>query len=570
MFRFEDPLYLYLLLIIPILALVRYVGWRQRRKILRKFGDPELLKELMPDVSAYRPTVKFWLLMAALALLIMMLARPQMGTKISHEKRNGIETIICMDISNSMLAEDVVPSRLAKSKMLVENLVDHFTNDKIGLVVFAGDAFTQLPITSDYVSAKMFLQNIDPSLIATQGTDIAQAIRLAMNSFTQQEKIGKAIILITDGEDHEGGASEAAQAAKKKGINVFILGVGDTKGAPIPTGDGGYMKDNTGQVVMTALNEQMCQEVAQAGSGKYIHVDNTSDAQEKLNDELVKLQKGETESVIYSEYDEQFQAFGIIVLLLLIIEVCILESKNPLLKNVRLFKRGKANMVAKSMMLLVLFALGTSAYAQDRQSIRQGNKLYRQEKFDKAEVEYRKALAKNPRNTQAMYNLGCALMQQQKDSAAIVQFEQAGKLETSAMRKAMSYHNMGVICQKHQMFGEAIQAYQESLRNNPNDNETRYNLSLCKRQQKKQQQNQNNQNQNQDKKDNKQDQDKQSKDNQKNNDQQDQQTQPPKDQMSKENAEQLLNAAMQEEKATQQRMKKEMQAPRRRQLQKNW
>ncbi len=191
MFRFEDPLYLYLLLIIPILAVVRYVGWRQRRKKLRKFGDPELLKELMPDVSKYRPTVKFWLLMAALALLIVMLARPQMGTKISHEKRNGIETIICMDISNSMMAEDVVPSRLAKSKMLVENLVDHFTNDKIGLVVFAGDAFTQLPITSDYVSAKMFLQNIEPSLIASQGTDIAQAIRLAMNSFTQQEKIGR-------------------------------------------------------------------------------------------------------------------------------------------------------------------------------------------------------------------------------------------------------------------------------------------------------------------------------------------------------------------------------------------
>ncbi len=570
MFRFEDPLYLYLLFLIPLLALVRYVGWRQRRKKLRKFGDPELLKELMPDVSAYRPTVKFWLQMAALALLIVMLARPQMGTKISHEKRNGIETIICMDISNSMLAEDVVPSRLAKSKMLVENLVDHFTNDKIGLVVFAGDAFTQLPITSDYVSAKMFLQNIDPSLIAAQGTDIAQAIRLAMNSFTQQEKIGKAIILITDGEDHEGGATEAAQAAKKKGINVFILGVGDTKGAPIPTGDGGYMKDNMGQVVMTALNEQMCQEVAQAGSGKYIHVDNTSDAQEKLNDALVKLQKGETESVIYSEYDEQFQAFGIIVLLLLILEVCILESKNPLLKNVRLFKRAKANSVAKGIVVMTLLSLGLSASAQDRQSIRQGNKLYRHEGYDKAEVEYRKALAKNPRNTQAMYNLGCALMQQQKDSAAIVQFEQAGRLETSALRKAMSYHNMGVICQKHQMYGEAIKAYQESLRNNPNDDETRYNLALCKRLQKKQDQNQNNQNQKQDKKDNKQDQEKQSKDQQNNKDQQDQQKQPPKEQMSKENAEQLLNAAMQEEKATQQRMKQEMQAPRRRQLQKNW
>lgn len=341
MLRFEDPIYLWLLLLLPVLALVRFFAWRKYKKQLRHFGDPKLLADLMPDVSKPRRAVKFWLLMAALAVLILMLARPQMGTKISHEKRNGIEAIICLDISNSMKAEDVVPSRLDKSKMLVENLVDHFTNDKVGLIVFAGDAFVQLPITSDYVSAKMFLQNIDPSLIATQGTDIAQAINLAMHSFTQQDKVGRAIIVITDGEDHEGGAIEAAKAAKAKGINVFILGVGSTKGAPIPTGDGGYMKDASGQTVMSALNESMCQQIAQAGKGTYIHVDNTSDAQEKLNDELTKLQKGETNSVIYSEYDEQFQAFGIIAILLLLIEVCILESKNPKFKGLKLFKRSQ-------------------------------------------------------------------------------------------------------------------------------------------------------------------------------------------------------------------------------------
>lgn len=339
MFRFENPEYLWLLVIIPLLAVVRFLSWRQRKKKLNKFGEPELLRQLMPDISHFRPTVKFWLMLIALALMIVMIARPQMGTKVSYEKRNGIETIICLDISNSMMAEDVVPSRLEKSKMLVENLVDHFTNDKIGLVVFAGEAFVQLPITSDYVSAKMFLQNIDPSLIASQGTDIAQAIDVALNSFTQQEKIGRAVILITDGEDHEGGAMESAKAAKKKGVNVFILGVGDTKGAPIPLGNGDYLKDSCGEVVMTALNEQMCQDVAKAGNGKYIHVNNSSDAQEKLNEELTKLQKGETNSVIYSEYDEQFQAFGILTLLFLIIEICVLESKNPLLKNIRLFKK---------------------------------------------------------------------------------------------------------------------------------------------------------------------------------------------------------------------------------------
>lgn len=315
------------------------LGWRKYTKKLKKLGDPQLVRSLMPDVSRVRPTVKFVLLLCALAVLIFMTARPQMGSKISHEKRNGIEAIVCLDISRSMLAEDVVPSRLGKSKMMVENLFDHFTNDKVGLVVFAGDAFVQLPITSDYVSAKMFLQNCDPSLIQTQGTDLGRAISLAQHSFTQQEHVGRAIIVITDGEDHEGGAIEAAKAAHKAGINVFILGVGDPKGAPIPTGDGSYLKDNAGQTVMSALSEQMCQEVAKAGSGTYIHVDNTSEAEEELNDQLTKLQKGETSSVIYSEYDEQFQAFGIIAIVLFLVEALLLEVKNPAFKGIKLFKK---------------------------------------------------------------------------------------------------------------------------------------------------------------------------------------------------------------------------------------
>ena len=238
MFRFDDPVYLWLQLLVPVMVLIRFVGWRRRIKKIKKFGDPELVAQLMPDISVYRPSVKFWLALGALSLAIIMLARPQMGTRISHDKRNGIETMIALDISNSMLAEDVAPSRLTKSKMLVENLVDHFNNDQIGLVVFAGQSYVQLPITSDYVSAKMFLQDIQPSLIQTQGTDIAGAINTCIHAFTPNDKVGKAIIVITDGEDHEGGAIEAAKAAHDRGINVFILGIGDSKGAPIPMGNG--------------------------------------------------------------------------------------------------------------------------------------------------------------------------------------------------------------------------------------------------------------------------------------------------------------------------------------------
>ena len=226
MFRFEDPKYLYLLAVIPMLILIYFFTLRSQRKRLLKFGDFDLVKRLMPDVSRWRPQTKFWILLTALSLLIVMFARPQMGTKITNEKRVGIETIIAVDISNSMRAEDVQPSRLERSKMMVENLVDNFTDDKIGLIVFAGDAFVQLPITSDYVSAKMFLGNIDPSMMDMQGTDIASAIKMASNSFTQQDGVGKAIIIITDGESHEGGAVEAAAAAKKKGMHVFVLGIG--------------------------------------------------------------------------------------------------------------------------------------------------------------------------------------------------------------------------------------------------------------------------------------------------------------------------------------------------------
>ena len=567
MFRFEDPIYLYALVVIPVLAFIRWWMVIRQRKQLRRFGDMELVRQLMPDVSRFRPLVKFCLLLTALALMIVMPARPQMGTKISHEKRTGIETIIALDISNSMLAEDVAPSRLDRAKMMVENLVDHFTNDKIGLIVFAGEAFVQLPITSDFVSAKMFLSSIEPSLIETQGTDIAAAVTMATHSFTQEEGVGKAIIVITDGEDHEGGAMEAAQEAKDKGMRVYMLGIGSTKGAPIPVaGSHDYMKDNTGATVMSALNEDMCKQVAEAGGGAYIHVENNSNAQEQLNHELDKLAKKEISSTVYSDFDEQFQAVGILVLLLLIAEICILEIKNHRLRKIHLFSRKKVAII-----LLLLMAVGAQAQS-DRDYIRQGNKQFRAGKFAEAEVDYRKAIEKNAKNPQAAYNLGNALLAQKKDSAAIVQYQQAAKLETNQKRRSYAYHNIGVICQGHQMYGEAIEAYKEALRNNPNDDETRYNLELCKRQQKQQQQNQQNQQQKQNK-DNKDKQDKNKdqneQDQQKQQDKKQQQEQQ-KPQMSKENAEQLLNAAMQEEKNTQQRIKKAQHQKQTRKLQKNW
>ena len=338
MFRFADPTYLYALIILPFLAIFYFYSNYRCRRNIRKYGDPELMNALMPEVSKYRPDVKFWIVFLAFGLIIIMLARPQFGSKMETVKRSGVETVIALDISNSMLAQDVTPSRLDKSKKLISRMVDEFTNDKVGLIVFAGDAFTQLPITSDYISAKMFLESITPSLIASQGTDIGGAIRLAMKSFTPQEGVGRAIIVITDGENHEGGAIEAAKEAAGKGMQVYVLGVGSPDGSPIPVeGSNDFRKDRDGNVIVTRLNEEMCQEIAKAGNGAYIRVDNSNSAQRALQKEIDKLAKADVESTVYTEFDEQFQAIAWIIFFLLLIEMLILEKKNPLFKNIKLF-----------------------------------------------------------------------------------------------------------------------------------------------------------------------------------------------------------------------------------------
>lgn len=342
MFRFEEPAYLYLLLLLPVLALLYWYSNYRRWRAIRKFGDPELMAMLMPDVSKYRPDAKFGIIWLVIGLFSLLLARPQFGSKLETVKRQGVEVMIALDISNSMLAQDVQPSRLAKAKRLVAQLVDKMENDKVGMIVFAGDAFTQLPITSDYISAKMFLESIDPSLISKQGTAIGAAVSLATRSFTPQEGVGRAVIVITDGENHEGGAVEAATEAAKKGIQVNVLGVGLPDGAPIPMeGTNDYRKDREGNVIVTRLNEAMCQEIAKAGNGLYVRVDNTNNAQKAIGQEINKMAKADVETQVYTEFNEQFQAVAWFILILLLVEMLILERKNPLFRNIHLFSNKK-------------------------------------------------------------------------------------------------------------------------------------------------------------------------------------------------------------------------------------
>lgn len=338
--KFANPEYFYLLVFVPIILAIYIYSNYKRKKNLKLYGDEDLIKNLMPDVSYIRPNVKFYLTLVAMVLMVITIARPQFGSKKETVTRQGIEAIIALDISNSMLAEDIAPNRLEKAKNIVSRLIDRLNNDKVGLIVFAGDAFVQLPITNDYISAKMFLESITPELISRQGTDVGGAINLAMKSFTPNEGVGKAIIIITDGENHEGGAETAAEEAQKKGMNVFLLGVGSPEGAPIPLNGGkDYRRDKQGNVVVTKLNEEMAQKIAQAGNGAYIRVDNTNNAQKILEKEIDKLAKADVTTEVYTEYNEQFEFIAIIVLLLLVVESAIQTGKSRLTKGFKLFDK---------------------------------------------------------------------------------------------------------------------------------------------------------------------------------------------------------------------------------------
>ena len=340
MFRFANIEMLWWLLTIPVFVVVYIIATRRKRRQLIKFGDPELMAQLMPDASKSRPIVKFSLIMVALTLLIIATARPQYGQQEKTVKRQGIEVMVALDISNSMLAEDVVPNRLDRAKQMLSKMIDNMVDDKVGLVVFAGEAFTQLPITVDYVSAKMFLNTISPNLIPTQGTAIGAALQTAITSFgAQDSEVGRAIILITDGENHEDDAVAAAKKAQELGIQVFVVGIGKPEGSPIPKpGTNDYFKDRAGQVVVSRLNEEMCQEIAAAGKGVYVRCDNTNTAMRAVQQELDRIATSEIETTVYADYNEQYQSFVLIALLLLVIDFFIMMRQNHRLSRMDLFK----------------------------------------------------------------------------------------------------------------------------------------------------------------------------------------------------------------------------------------
>ncbi len=341
LFRFANPEFLYLLLILPVLAGLFIVNRVRSRNAMRKLGDTALISRLMPELSGTRPVLKFILVLAGISAIIIVIARPQYGSKLEEVRKQGVEVIIALDVSNSMLAEDIQPDRLTRAKQAISRLVDNLSNDKIGLIVFAGDAYTQIPITTDYISAKMFLSTIGPDIVPKQGTAIGAAIKLAAKSFTPGEGKSRAIIIITDGENHEDDPLAEAEEAAKAGIVIHAIGIGSSEGVPIPVSTGGrkdYLKDQDGTTVITRLDEEILKKIAVTGGGNYIRASSSSIGLDEIFSDIRKMDQSELESSVYTEYNDQFQIFAALALILLVIEIIIMERKNRKLQNVRLFR----------------------------------------------------------------------------------------------------------------------------------------------------------------------------------------------------------------------------------------
>ena len=342
MIQLDEKSYLYLLSIIPVMVVLFVLLQIWKKRTQRKFADIGLLKRLTPDRSNFKSTLKLIFILLGIASLTMALVNPKMGTKLETVKREGVDIVFAVDVSKSMLAEDIAPNRLEKAKRLVSEIINQLASDRIGIIAYAGQAFPQLPITTDYGAAKMFLQNMNTDMLSSQGTAIDQAIELASTYYDDEEQTNRVLFIISDGEDHsEGNVSNAVEDATNEGIRIFTIGVGKTKGAPIPLKRNGIVeslkKDNQGEVVITKLNEEVLQEIADEGNGEYINGENTDEAVEFIKEQLNQMDKKEFEAKQFAEFKDQFQWFLAAGLLFLFLDIFVLDRKTKWLKKLNLF-----------------------------------------------------------------------------------------------------------------------------------------------------------------------------------------------------------------------------------------
>lgn len=541
MLHFQYIEYFIALAVVPLFFFLYGYLVKWKKNVQKRIGDPALIKELTADYSPKKFLVKFILFVIAFIFCVFAVAglvTPDGSQKIN---RKGTDMMIALDVSKSMLAQDIKPSRLERAKQLISKIIDNSPDDRIGLVIFAGRAYLQMPLTVDHEAAKMYLSTASPDNVPTQGTVIADALRMCEASFNPNDKTFKSVLLISDGEDHDNDAIKVTKKLAKEGIMVNTVGIGSPEGSPIPDPQTGqFLKDDKGQTVISKLNQSELSDIAKAGDGIYQLYSGTDQVAANIKKQLAGIGKetGTSDSA-YASFRQYFQYFLAVAFILLLVEFFFSE------KNKQKMKSGIA--------ILFLSAISVSSYSQTREAIIKGNKAYKDSNYNAAENEYKLALKNSDTNVTASYNLGNVLYRKNNTEDAVKSYENAIKNTSDNSIKQRAFYNKGVALQQAKKLPECINAYENALMLNPNDEDARQNLQRALKEQKQQQQQNKQQKKNQ-KQQNKQQQNKpqQPKDNQQNN----QQPKPSPSKMSKQDAEEKLKSLLENEKQLQDKMHK--------------
>ena len=536
--EFQHIKYLILLALIPAMVGIFIYALYKKRLIIKKLGDKDLVKLLTSNHSPSAYLQKFLLIVLAFGILIMALANLRSTTGSEKVSRNGIDVMIALDVSKSMLAQDIKPTRLDRAKQFLSRLVDKLNNDRVGIVVFAGKAYLQMPLTGDHAAAKMYLNAANTESVPTQGTVIADALKSCYASFNSKEKKYKAIILISDGEDHDEGAIKAAAEMGQDGVVIYTVGIGSPQGSPLIDETTGQLKtDKEGNTVISKLNEEELRSIAEKGNGKYMLFQNTDDVVENIRSELLGMDQRNVTDDSLLNYKSYFRYFLTIAFLFLIVEIFISEKKNR--------KNNYLKLKPALAILFVFTGLFASAQAQQENlAIKKGNEAYKNNDFVNALDVYGKVIEKNPENATAQFNQGNALYRTDKKEEAVIAYDKALKKLNRSAEKSNAYYNKGVVFQNDKRLPECIAAYKDALKLDPENEDARQNLQKALQQQKQQQ-----------KPDQKKDQDKKKQD-QKKEEEKKQQPKPQQSKLTRKDAEEKLKALMEQEKNLQDKLHK--------------
>lgn len=568
MLQFEHTEYLWFLLAIPLLGAGFVFINLWQKKLLGRFVGSALLPQLAPDASISKKILKQAIVLLAIAFLILTIANPQVGTRLEEIKREGIDLFVVLDVSLSMKAEDIRPNRLEKAKRDVSELLRRLSGDRVGMIVFAGDAFVQIPLTADYAAADLFLTAIDVDAVPIPGSIIGSAIEMALKSFSKDMPTQKAIVLVSDGENTEGDVLGAVEEAKKAGVRIYTVGMGTMEGGPIPIynkiGDRvDYKRDQSGSIVLTKLDETILQQIASSTGGTYYRATSGGNEISNIFKELASLEKVEFGTKQITGFETRYQYPLAFALLFLIIEVLLSERRGKFFAWIKKFIPGAT-------VIILSFLLSTVTLAQTvRSHVKDGNRAFDKKSYSDAEVEYKKALQKNPKSKEAQFNLGNSYYKQQRYDEAMREHSNSGVAMKTPEERASTYYNLGNSLYRTNKFQEAVEAYKQTLRLNPEDDDARYNLQMAREMLKQQQQEkQQNKDEKQDQKQDQQKQDQQQNQKQQNKQQPQQQQKQEeakqdqtqqvqkKNQMPKQEADRILEAMRNNEKEIQKKLRK--------------